>query len=134
MIGPSRSAKHTASSLAQRVHASGTSALLHNGDVRRGRDKGRRVGVMDILDGTEIVMYGLGSLALLFFLLFLGVRAAHRLAGPAAAGFAIAAAVLAAVIVVRDRRRRRWSPVSIVAAALYVLCLAALIAADAFLS
>ena len=102
--------------------------------VRERRDRPRRGGFLDVLDAIETLAYGLGALALLVFLLFLGIRAAHRLAGPAASGTAVAAALTAVVVVARDAPRRRWSPVSVGAACAYGLCLVALIVAEFFVA
>ena len=81
-----------------------------------------------------MVAYGLGAVALLLFLVFLGIRAAHRVAGPAASGVAVVASVAAVAVVIRDIRRRRWSPVVVGAACGYGLCLVAVIATDVALS
>lgn len=100
--------------------------------VRRRRQ--HRFGILDTLDAIEIVIYGLGALALLLCLVFLGIRVAHRIGGPAAFGVAVAASLAAAAIALRDVRRKRWSPVSVGAACGYGLSLAAVIAADLALS
>lgn len=86
--------------------------------------------VLDIVDTIESVAYGLLALALLCVILFLGVRAAHRLAGPAASGAAIALCAAAVGTVVRDVVRRRWSRVSVAAAVAYAACFLAVIAAE----
>lgn len=85
---------------------------------------------MDILDAIEMFAYGLGAAALLMLLLFLGVRSAHRLAGPFASGTAVAAVVVIAALTVRDAIRKRWTPASIGVGVAYALCLVALIAAE----
>ena len=103
----------------------------HNGSVRRRHEGNSRVGVFEVLDVIEMVLYGVGALALLLFLLFLGIRSAHRFAGPVASGPTGATAIAAFAVVIRDARRKRWTPVSIGAVAAYALCLVALIVGDA---
>jgi len=98
------------------------------------RRRQRRFRIVDTLDAIEMVVYGLGALALLLFLVFLGIRAAHRIAGPAASGVAVTASLATAAIALRDVRRRRWSFVSVGAACGYGLCLVAVIASDVALS
>ena len=105
--------------------------LPHNGSVRRRRQGKSRVGVFEVLDVIDMVLYGVGALALLLFLVFLGIRSAHRLAGPVASGATGAAAIAGFAVVIRDARRKRWTPVSIGAIAAYALCLVALIVGDA---
>ena len=98
----------------------------------RGRgERTKRIGVLGVLDGIEMVIYGLGAVALLLLLMFVGIRAAHRIAGPVATGVATGAVLAVIGAVVRDARRRRWGPVSVGAVTAYVLCLLALIVADA---
>ena len=109
-----------------------TPAVAQTCPVRRRRQ--RRFGILDTLDAIEIVAYGLGAFALLLFLVFLGIRAAHRIAGPVASGVAVVASVAAVAVALRDVRRRRWSPVSVGAACGYGLCLVAVIATDLVLS
>ena len=85
---------------------------------------------MDIVDAIEMVAYGLGAAALLILLLFLGVRSAHRLAGPFASGAAVAALAVTGTLTIRDAIRKRWTPASIAVGVAYALCLVALIAAE----
>ena len=109
-------------------------SIPHNGRVRRRREGNSRVGVFEVLDVIDMVLYGVGALALLLFLVFLGIRSAHRLAGPVASGVTAAAAIAAFAVVIRDARRKRWTPVSIGAVATYALCLVALAVGDAFVA
>jgi hypothetical protein len=82
---------------------------------------------MEVFDGIEMVAYGVGALALLLFVVFLGIRSSHRLAGPYGSLPASITCVVVVAVLVRDGRRRRWSPVSVAVAIAYALCLVALI-------
>ncbi len=100
-----------------------------------GRTKRRaRIGIFGVLDGIEMAYYGVGAFLVLSFLVFLGVRATHRLAGPGASGAAIVALLAVAGAIARDVKRRQWSPISVGAATGYAICILAMMAADTFMS
>ena len=87
---------------------------------------------MDVVDSIEGLIYGVVALAFLLFLMFLGIRGAHRLAGPVGSGLGIGAILVVAGLVARDVQRKRWTLVSTLALGAYGLCLVAVIATDAF--
>ncbi len=97
-------------------------------------DSGRARGVwvaFDVLDGIEMLIYGVGALVLLIVLAFLGVRAASRVVGPVGAAVAVAGLLAVATLAIRDLVRRSWTLVSICVVAAYSMCLVALIIGDA---
>ncbi len=100
-----------------------------------GRRKKTREGTgfrpFEVVDGLETIFYGLAGLAVLGFILFRALGAAHRLGGPLALGMTVAVSVLVLGTVVRDARRRQWSPASIALAATYLFCVLALMVVGA---
>ena len=99
--------------------------------VRQGRSNGSRRGVFQVFDTIETLFYGLIAVALFLALLFLGVRAAYRLAGPVGAGLAVGTILAVVGRTTLDIRRKRWSVASTVTFVAYALCVVAVIAADA---
>ena len=77
-----------------------------------------------------MVLYGGAALVVLVGVVLVGLRAASRVAGEAGLFCALAALAVVLAIVGRDVVLRRWSPVSVGAMCLYVLCLLAVIALD----
>ncbi len=84
-----------------------------------------------MLDGIEAVIYGGVALVVFVGLLAFGVRAATRVGGMAGQFAAVVTLALVVGVLVRDVLRRRWSPISIVALTLYLLCLGGVILLDA---
>lgn len=99
-------------------------------DGRVGGSAGRAVGA--VFDGLEALLYGGMALFILVSLVIIGVRAAHRSAGPVGSGVVIFGLVLVLVMVVRDAYRRRWSPVSIGVLLSFIVCVLAVVALDLF--
>lgn len=74
-----------------------------------------------------MICYGIAALVLMVGVFLLGVRAAHRLVGPAGSTAVVLAGVAVLGVVARDRRRKAWSLVSITFACAYGASLAAVL-------